>query len=240
MTELAGRLALNPDLDPTAWSDELARTGRVPDLLAPESADAIEHALKHETPWSVTFRDGERHRYYAAQDYMALDVRERGETEAQIYGLANSDFQFFYLNYPCGWRRAREQYPDAPLNRVHDFLNSSPVIEFARALTGRAEIKGLDTQATSYHPGHFMTKHDDGFTDRIYAYTLGFSRQWKSPWGGALLFYDEGGRVIDGFEPAFNALTVFSVPCQHAVAMVTPVAQAPRLSVVGWFLDQEA
>jgi SM-20-related protein len=34
--------------------------------------------------------------------------------------------------------------------------------------------------------------------------------------------------------PAFNCLTLFTVPRPHSVATVAPYAGAPRLSIVGW------
>ncbi len=52
--------------------------------------------------------------------------------------------------------------------------------------------------------------------------------------GGYLQFFDDNGDVVHGIRPAFNAVSVFTVPVQHAVEMVTPYAPRLRLSLTGW------
>jgi SM-20-related protein len=92
---------------------------------------------------------------------------------------------------------------------------------------------------TNFRPGDFLTVHTDTSKDmvaedRVCAYTLGFTRKWRVDWGGQLLFYDQAGQIMRGLPPAFNTLTLFTVPRAHAVATVAPFTGAPRLSIVGW------
>ena len=103
-------------------------------------------------------------------------------------------------------------------------------------VTGEDRARYCDAQATRYRKSHFLTTHDDAVEgkDRLFAYVLNFTRDWRPDWGGELLFFDEAGHVAAGFTPTFNALNIFRVPQPHAVSFVAPFAQAPRLSITGW------
>ena len=75
--------------------------------------------------------------------------------------------------------------------------------------------------------------------ERRAAYTLGLTRDWRTDWGGQLLFHDEAGDVPRGLMPRFNVLTLFKTPQWHTVATVAPYAGAPRLSITGWLRDDK-
>ncbi|HEY0053572.1 MAG TPA: 2OG-Fe(II) oxygenase family protein, partial [Caulobacteraceae bacterium] len=93
-----------------------------------------------------------------------------------------------------------------------------------------------DVMATRYLPGHFLTAHDDHADgqDRLFAYVLNLTGRWRADWGGMLLFLDEEDHVAEGYMPAFNSLNIFRVPQRHAVALVAPYADGPRLAITGW------
>ena len=69
---------------------------------------------------------------------------------------------------------------------------------------------------------------------RVLAAVLNLSH-WSIDWGGVMLFHNTDGSAHTGWTPSFNALNLFSVPQDHSVSMVTPLARAPRLAVAGWF-----
>ena len=77
--------------------------------------------------------------------------------------------------------------------------------------------------------------HNDDHTDegRRMAYVLSLSENWNPDWGGNLHFVEED-KMVDSFSPTFNTLSIFEVPQQHYVSMVTPFAGGPRLSITGW------
>lgn len=127
------------------------------------------------------------------------------------------------------------RHPGHPIHQVTEALNSEAFLELGRKLTGDRSIRRSDVQASFYRPGDFLNLHDDTGPGRAAAFTIGLSRGWRPDWGGQLLFHDADGDVVRGFAPRFNALTVFRVPRAHSVAPVAGYAQAPRLSVVGWW-----
>ena len=158
---------------------------------------------------------------------------------AALAEQASTGFAYAYLSYPMirayieGWDRGH------PIHGLSEFLNSPPFLDLLRTVTGRTDVLKADAQATLYRPGDFLALHDDGAadesnSDRVCAYTFGFTRAWRPDWGGQLLFHDQEGEIERGFAPAFNTLTLFQVPRPHSVAPVAPYAAAPRLSVVGW------
>nr|WP_252736284.1 2OG-Fe(II) oxygenase family protein [Aestuariibacter sp. A3R04] len=87
-----------------------------------------------------------------------------------------------------------------------------------------------------YDKGHFLTDHNDTHSkhNRVAACTFGFSENWNMNWGGHTVFFDDQGNLKQGFKPAFNTLTLFRIPQDHAVQMVTPFAGAKRYSLLSW------
>lgn len=119
---------------------------------------------------------------------------------------------------------------------VHEFLNGSDFLDFIRVLTGDPRAAYVDSRATRFMSGHYLTQHDDSRAgqDRLYAYVLNLTPQWKVDWGGLLAFIDEDGHVAEAYAPRMNALNLFAVPQAHAVTFVTPFARAPRYAITGW------
>lgn len=130
--------------------------------------------------------------------------------------------------------------PDHPLMRFLEFLNTDPVTDLVRAVTGwRGPLKA-DAQATCYRPNQFLLRHDDRGDDELrrFAYVFGFTRSWRPDRGGYLQFFDAAGDIEHALMPRFNVLSLFPVPCDHSVGQVAPFAGAPRLSITGWFRDR--
>lgn len=164
-------LGLNPDLDTERLAREYAdhECVQIRNFLDEASAARLEAALPS-LPWRL----------------MAGMQRRAAE------GIGH-----LYLVYPMinaalfGWDAGHA------IHELTEFLNSKPVIEFARAISGKPGITKLDAHASCLLPGHYLNSHvDDGEIDeRQVAYTIGFTRGWKSDWGGMLLVWDEHGDV---------------------------------------------
>lgn len=80
-------------------------------------------------------------------------------------------------------------------------------------------------------------RHDAGrFGAPAFAGPLGFvldvNAGWRASWGGLLLFGDEDGR-LEGWRPERGALTLFDVTRPPVLTLVTPLAGAARLALVG-------
>jgi SM-20-related protein len=161
-------------------------------------------------------------------------ARRLGEVDAR----ARTGFAYRYLGYPMITAYLTGRDPGHLLHTVLEFMNSPEVLEFTRAVTAEPTVIKADAQATYYRPGDYLTLHDDtGVGERRAAYTLGFTRRWRSDWGGQLLFHAPDGEIIRGLQPGFNVLTLFRTPQWHSVAPVAPYAGARRLSITGWLRD---
>ena len=190
-------------------------------------------ASAQETEFAIVTRDGD--------GYVRLRLGAGPQQEAELmnraYSAARDDFHYLYDNHPMS--NDGEPYPDPShyLAAVTRFLNSAPVLDFARRVTGSAAIDFAEAQATRYRAGHFLNLHDDsrGQKKRVAAYVLNMTPGWRLDWGGALLFPDWRGHLAEGYAPAFNALNILAVPQPHLVGFVSPFAGADRLSITGWF-----
>ncbi|MGA0607328.1 2OG-Fe(II) oxygenase family protein [Phenylobacterium sp. VNQ135] len=156
---------------------------------------------------------------------------------AETIKRASKGFAFIHRSYALQDEYGRA--PNQPIAKVTEFLQSRAFLDFAAGIVGEP-VDAVRVQASHYRRGDFLTLHDDSHSndDRIAAFTLGFTRGWRPDWGGQLLFHDEAGDVVGGFAPRFNVLTVFQVPRAHSVAPVAAYAEAPRLSLTGWFIRE--
>jgi SM-20-related protein len=115
-------------------------------------------------------------------------------------------------------------------------MQSEPMIDLLRAITGFGGLAFTDGQATAYGTGDFLTGHDDDVAgkNRVAAYVYGLTPHWRVEYGGVLLFHGEADRTVEGLAPRFNTLDLFAVPQRHSVSMVTPSAPHRRYAVTGW------
>jgi Rps23 Pro-64 3,4-dihydroxylase Tpa1-like proline 4-hydroxylase len=154
----------------------------------------------------------------------------RGKEYAFIYG------QYRMLDaYREGWREHEA------LDLLVEHINSEPLLDLVRDVTGIRELVKGDAQATLYGPNHFLAVHDDSHVEEGWriAYVMNFcAEEWRPDWGGYLLFFDEDGDVVAGFKPRFNALNMFRVPARHNVSYVPPFAPVARFAITGWFRDR--
>lgn len=229
---------INPRLDAGALSALYQPHKRihVRSLLAGNAAEALHRYLDGEVAWSLVLNDGNDVREATPEQRKEFGPDRELELAAFAYEAARRGFQFLYECRRVPEEASARAAEPTLLNRFVDFLNSPRFIEFARRLTGAADIEWADAQATRYGPGHFLTRHDDssGARNRRVAYVMNLTPAWNTDWGGQLQFIDADGHITRAFAPAFNALNLFSVPQLHAVSVVAPFAAAPRYSITGW------
>jgi hypothetical protein len=236
---------LNPDLDRASLARRFARDRRVQvrDLLTPAAAEAIHHVLAQETPWGLGWRAGEDGPHALdAKAVAALSPARRAEIAQGIFrSMQGRDYAFSYARYPMldaytgGW------HPDGPHDIIFEHLNAAPFLGLVREITGMAELRKADAQATLFAPNQFLPLHIDSHAVEGWriAYVLSMCREdWRPDWGGYLLFYDDDGDVEAGYKPRFNTLSLFAVPHPHAVSYVPPFAPVGRYSITGWFRDR--
>ena len=228
--------ALNPALDAGSIADTLRRDRRVhiPDVLTAESAARVHRCLAQETDFTLIAKNGLGDALGWRPD--TLNPQQLAEVMTNAYSLARDKFHFLYDAHRMS--NDGEPYPD-PLHylaSITAFLNSAPLLDFVRRVADTPQIAYASAQATRYRPGHFLNQHDDGNgNNRLVAYVLNMTPDWRLDWGGALLFSDRPGHITEGYPPAFNALNLFSVPQEHLVGFISPFAGAARYSITGWF-----
>jgi SM-20-related protein len=228
-------------IDPPSLASSFARYGRLhlPDFFEPRFAGALGTALLESTPWTRSMMIGAA-AYDAPTD--ALDQvpeAQRRQIEEAFAQGARSGFQYDFESWRLSDRIEAGQRAGgglAPVEAVYDFLNGDRFLGFVRQVTGDARGAYCDAQATRYRAGHFLNTHDDNVEGkgRLFAYVISMTPQWRTDWGGLLLFHDSDGHIAEGFTPRFNALNIFRVPQPHSVSQVASFVTAGRLSITGW------
>ena len=230
-------LSRNPNLDALKLAQEIARTGRVQirDILTEASAQRLFSALERETPWSLIFNE-------AAQIRVLENVSPERHQELAMaaWERAHSGFQFFYHHYRLTLNGKVFPKPGTCLAQLVAVLNTPDFRDFLCRVTGVKAITRVTSTATLYKPLDFLTIHNDNNRpdNRILAYSLNMTPQWRPDWGGALQFFDRDDHIEEAYLPTFNTLNLFLVPKLHSVAQVS-VFGGMRYTVSGWFhLDE--
>lgn len=232
-------LRIDPLLKPESMTAVFRRFGRlhIPGLLVPDDAAALQRAVAGAGGWRRSIHLGPgRDLDLPMDEYMARPEAERLALEAQVHAAARDSFRYMFDTVRIGQDLLLGRSVDAALEQAYAFLNSETFLGFVRRLTGDDRAVYCDAMATRYLPGHFLTAHDDEAEgrQRLFAYVLNLTGRWRADWGGMLLFLDEEDHVAEGYMPAFNSLNIFKVPQRHAVSMVAPFADGPRLAITGW------
>ena len=237
------QLRLNPSLDLKAASQTYARDGlvQIPNILEPHLAEDLWQMLETTLPWGIAFQGAAGPQVYdqnalktLPQDQIRADLRSALDRTSRAYG-------FMYLSYPMITAYLQNRDPGHAIHRVTEFIASQEFIGLGARLTRDDDVYKADAQATMYRPGDYIGLHNDIGTeksDRLAAYTIGLTPEWRPDWGGQLLFHDDQGDVLRGYAPRWNTLTVFKVPRLHSVAPVSAYAVGKRLSIVGWFRNR--
>ena len=231
-------LSLNPHLDRKALAAAFARSGRVriEDFLSASDAAMLHRHLRERSDWRLVINQGAKlfELDRSAQAQLAPDRAE--QLEAAVNQAARHGFQFRFESIRVPDNEAERETEASPLSEFATFLSSGPALELLRAVTGAPEVTFADAQGTAYGPRHFLTAHDDEVSgkNRIAAYVLNLTPEWRIDWGGLLMFHGSDGHVQEAWTPRFNTLNLFAVPQPHSVSYVTPFVPNRRYAVTGW------
>jgi Rps23 Pro-64 3,4-dihydroxylase Tpa1-like proline 4-hydroxylase len=236
---------LNPNLDLTSAAERFAveRRVQIRDFLSQPAAETILRILAEETPWGLAWHAGADGPHgLRRQEVANASPAQMNMLSAKVgTAMKGRDYAFVYAQYRMldaylgGWGE------HDGLDLLLEHINSEPLLELVRSVTGIPQLAKADAQATLYGPNHFLAVHDDSHTAEGWqvAYVMNFcAQEWRPEWGGYLLFYDEDGDVVAGFKPRFNALNLFKVPQRHSVSYVPPFSPIGRFSITGWFRDR--
>lgn len=235
---MAQQLRFNPDLDLEAFARTLQENGRlqIPDFFAPETAEYLHQIHVENQDWYLAYNDGDNYYESPMQQMQAAPAQQKQQLMSGIYSRARTQFQYVFIQYYISQAIELNEQPGHPMHQYHEFMNSDEVLDLMRTLSGEPAVREMDSYASNYAPGHFLTTHDDRHSkhDRVAAYVMNLTKDWDKNWGGHLAFFDDAGNVTDAFIPSFNTLNMFLIPQDHAVQLVSPFAGANRTSYLGW------
>ncbi|MFC4349361.1 2OG-Fe(II) oxygenase [Kordiimonas lipolytica] len=224
--------------DPAALGEILQKEGRlqVPNFFPADVAEKLYGLLRANPTWFTAYNEGENFYEVPQAEVAGLSPAQQQQFWRVIQKGAREGFQYFFQQYYISEAVQQGRETGHPLHFMHDFVNSEPVLEFMRTLTGEPKVRYIDSFASQYVAGNFLTRHDDTHAtdDRVAAYVISMTKDWKADWGGNLVFYDEDENITGGFKPTFNSLNIFLVPQPHAVTVVSPFAGDRRTSFLGW------
>jgi len=211
---------------------------QIPGLLDEADYAKVLKAIDDVPRWVLVTRLRGRHLDLDAEAMYDLPAAKRIEFERQVMRDAKAGFQYLYETYPLydKWHNGTLR-PEVPvLADLFEWLNGEAFLGAMRTLLDEPRISFADAQLTRYRTGHFLNTHDDGVEgkNRVAAYVLTLSPEWKREWGGTLKFMDASGKEIDRFVPGPNTLSMFKVPQKHEVLPVAKKVKPPRLSITGW------
>ncbi len=207
---------------------------RIDNFLEKDVVDAVRDEVQ-QAPFELVYVVDGKVQQAGPAKMQSMSDSQRQSINNYIMSEAAKGSGFLYGSCHMGVGRPKEIGPN--MVKLFEFIQSEEMLDFVRTLTRNDNLNDVSGHYTRYNPGHFLTRHRDVVDDekRRFAYVMSFTSEWHPDWGGLLQYYEEDGTPKDAWAPRYNSLTVFDVKHIHAVTFVTPFAQAPRLSLTGWF-----
>lgn len=223
----------NFDLQRAIGQYQVDRRARLENVLSQTDADRVFEVLSSQVDYSVAFFYDNKNAESTAAQWQALGAEQQRNIVQHLHENAGRGTGFIYGRSALSF----DQGPNPLLNEVFTWLNSEPVLEWARQMSGYQDIAAASAQATRYTPGQFLTRHIDTHPSeqRRVAYVFSFTKDWHPDWGGLLQFFQSDGTPRDAWTPGFNTLSMFDVKHVHSVTYLAPYAVNPRYSITGWF-----
>lgn len=242
-------LTIDPALSAKEMSPVFRRMGRlhIPGFLVESGARALHATLAAETQWvcATTVKGQNVDIPIEMFDALSEDRRrhfmQEAYAEARATLLRGDGLHYMFDTVRIDTALAKGEAVAPAYASVHAFLNGEAFLTFVRSLTGDDRAVFVDSRATRFRQGHYLTAHDDlePGKSRLFAYVLNLTPAWRPDWGGMLQFIDADGHLAEAYAPRMNALNIFAVPQNHAVGMVTPMAAGDRYCITGWIRSQK-
>lgn len=228
---------LNSQLDTEQLHSEFVRSNRIliRNALDETVAENVLHSLDTEVPWQMAYMEKGSPCVFSRANRASMSDEQWAEIQKKITALGARGFQFCYGHYSVSDCNREQCRPNAYVNTFRDFLKSERFFGFARAVTGKPELRNIEILAARYSSGDFLMMHNDTQKpERRVAFVFNLSKDWHPDWGGLTHFLDNSRNVTDTYVPTYNSLVLFAVPVLHLVSYVMPFAPRPRYSVTGW------
>ncbi|NMP33370.1 hypothetical protein HII17_17620 [Thalassotalea sp. M1531] len=209
---------------------------KVPNALTDKSAQLLKSHIHQQKEWNLVFNHNGQHQDLNAIAVESWTSQQKDDLNNIVNQQASEGFQYLYENIPLYDIYHDNLLPGHFFNQIIEFLNTDKTINFFRQLLSSPEINFADGQITRYGQGHFLNVHDDNVDDknRIAAFVINLTEDWRADWGGALHLLDKQGQITNSFLPTFNEINIFKIPVDHYVGYVSPFAQNKRVSITGW------
>ncbi|GER03628.1 hypothetical protein JCM17846_13100 [Iodidimonas nitroreducens] len=140
--DLGDLFRLNPALDRPALARQFVEQGeriQINDILSPESAARLYQILGQQTPWGIAYYDGAHH-FIRREEIAAKKPDELAAINSRLMARARHDYSYFYFCYPMLQAYLEQWQPDHLLMRFLEFLNSAPMLDLIREISGLAAI----------------------------------------------------------------------------------------------------
>lgn len=219
--------------DTAGYVSRFANKGRIrlEGAISAEDADAVHLALEQKTPWELHLMGKEGGPEIINRRELATlpeaDIQQRLQDAAE---LAQNGLSWLRLGFGL-MDRSRD---DIALADIASLIASADFAAFCESLTGLSGLTLTALDAVCYRPGDFFTRHTDLGARLCFEWS--FTSDWRSDWGGQLLFHSPSGDLEGGIMPRLNDLALYAGDQPRSVASVAPYAGGPRFSIVGRFV----
>lgn len=221
---------LSEHIDTYGYLSRFSSKGRIrlEGALSQQDADTTHHALEQQTPWELHLVGGQGPEIINRRELSFLpetDIQNRLQEAAE---RAQTGLSYLRLGYDL-----MEPLDGMALKPLADLVKSPVFARFCESLTGLSGLDLISLSATCYRPGDFFTRHTD--TAARLCFEWGFTKDWRSDWGGQMLFHSPSGDIEGGIMPRLNDLALFAGDQPRSVASVAPYAGGPRFAISGRF-----
>jgi len=223
-------MKLTETIDAAGYVSRFTAKGRIrlEGAIPAADADAVHHALEQQTPWALHLVSGEgkpeviNRAELNALPEASIQARLQEAAERAQTGLS-------YLR--LGVDLLATEVP--ALAEITGLIRSTAFARFCEGLTGLSGLELTTLHATCYRPGDFFTRHTDNAARLDFEWN--FTRDWRSDWGGQVLFHSPSGDIEGGIMPRLNDLSLYAGDQPRSVASVAAYAAGPRFALGGRF-----
>ena len=201
---------------------------RLEGALPAEDALRVHHALEQQTPWELQLvsKAGKPEILSSAElNTLSPDIIQTKLQDAAE--RAQSGLSYLRLGLDL---MEADTIALAPLANL---IKSEAFAAFCGQLTGLSGLELMSLSAVCYRNGDFFTQHTDQ-SARL-SFEWNFTQNWRSDWGGQMLFHSPSGDIEGGIMPRLNDLSLFAGDQPRSIASVAPYAGGPRFSIAGRF-----
>lgn len=201
-------------------------------ILEADYADSLYKAVMN-LDWYLEISD------YTPNSNLTIPLKEISNQDAPLLNVLDEvehhldrDNLFFMR-----LKADKETFTNPLLKQFERFLNSEAFLTPMREITGLQNVTHTWIEASCYQSCCFLGGHaDDHNPLNRAAIVFNLTPHWELDWGGLLMLDNEQSHPVI-IPPTGNSLSMFTVPREHLVSVVSPGAKAKRYSISGWLRE---